>query len=319
MPTGARGGTLPVREAGLILLDLLQQTWREWRDDQASRQGAALAFYGLFAMAPLLLVATAVAGGVLGQEAAERRLAAQLEALTTPEVAQTLQVLVEDAYQSSGWAAGSLGVLTSLYAGARGFFHLQGTLNHMWGVRAVRDAGLLEMVRRKLLAFASALLCGALLLASVLLGMVLQTWAMAWPLHLPDHWLALRLAQEATTFGLALILLMVVFKTLPDARIRWRDVVVGSAVSAGLFLMGKHAIELYLQRVGATSSFGAAGALVAVMLYTYYVAQVLLFGAEFTYVFARWRGTPILPGPGAARVVRTTLRQTGGDPVLDDP
>jgi membrane protein len=100
----------------------------------------------------------------------------------------------------------------------------------------------------------------------------------------------------------------VVYKTLPDARIRWRDVLVGAFVSAGLFLVGKHAVALYLRHAGVASGFGAASAVVVVLLYVQYIAQVLLFGAEFTYVFARWRGQPIRPGPGAARVVRHTVR-----------
>jgi membrane protein len=261
----------------------------------------------LFAFAPLLILATAVAGSVFGPEAAQRRLADQLEGLLTPEIGQALQVLVNDAYTKSGVAAGSIGALASVYAGGRGFFHLQATLNHMWGVRVVRQSGVGPTVQRHVVAFASVVLCGLLLLASVVGTMVLATIAENAPFRLPRHWALLRLTQEVTTFLLTWILLMVVYKTLPDARVRWRDMALGAAVTALLFLVGKQGIALYLREIGAASTFGAAGTLVAVLLFSYYSAQVLLFGAELTYQVARFRGVPVQPRAGAVRVVRTTL------------
>src|SRR5262245_56636962 len=123
-------------------IHVLRDTFVGWQDDAAARQGAALAFYALFAFAPLLILATGVAGSMFGPEAAQRQLAHQLEGLLTPEIAQALQVLVTDASTKSRVAAGSFGALASVYAGARGFFHLQATLNHMWGVRVVRDSAI---------------------------------------------------------------------------------------------------------------------------------------------------------------------------------
>jgi membrane protein len=184
-------------------------------------------------------------------------------------------------------------------------------MNSVWEVRAIRGPGLLELVRRKLLTFASAGLCGLLLLASVTATIVLHALAERATAHLTVHWVWLRVGEELSTFGFASLLLVIVYKTLPDASIRWRDVWVGAAVSAGLFVLGKHAIAYYLRHVGVSSTFGAAGAVAAVLIYVQAMAQVLLFGAEFTFVFARAQGRPILPKPGAARVVRTT--------VYDDP
>ena len=289
----------------MIVLQLLWETFLEWQEDAATRQGAALAFYGLFACAPLLLMASAVLGAVLGEQAAEKELAVQLEFLMTPELAATVQGLVHNAGRGSEWAAGTVGLLTLLYGGARGMFHLQATLNLIWGVRANRQGTVLVVVWRHLLAFGSVLLCGLLLLASVVGTVVLHSFAERAAERLPQSWALLRASQELGTFLLVLLLISVIFKTLSDARVRWRDVLLGAAASAALFLIGKQGMAIYLREVGAGSTFGAAGAVIAVLMYAYYSAQVVLFGAEVTFVVARHLGDPIEPGPNAVRVSRT--------------
>lgn len=261
----------------------------------------------MFAFAPLLLVATAVAGSVFGPDSASARLESQLRVLLTPEVSDALLALVENASHGSGVAAGSLGVITSFYAGARGFFHLQATLNHMWGVRVARERGFLPTLQRHFVAFASVVLCGLLLLASFIGTMVLAMMADLAPFPGPQNWLLLRGVQSVATFVLAWILLTVVYKTLPDALIRWQDVAIGSAFTALLFLIGKEAISIYFHEVGLRSSFGAAGAVIVLLVFSDYSAQVLLFGAELTYQIARHRGVPVKPRQGAVRVVRTAV------------
>jgi membrane protein len=230
-----------------------------------------------------------------------------LDAFLTPEVADAVAVLAESRQVHGGgfWATW-LGLIPAAYAALQGVARLQSTLNMVWGVRAVRGPGLAALVRRKLLAFASIALCGALLLASVGLGLAVQ-WLTGLATGSFAHrwWWSAPMFQELSTFSLSALLLVIVYKTLPDARIRWRDVLVGALFSAALFLGGKHVVGWYLHQVGVATSWGAASAVVAVLLYAQYVAQVVLFGAEFTFVFARWSGQPIRPGPGAARVVRT--------------
>jgi membrane protein len=187
----------------------------------------------------------------------------------------------------------------SLYAAGRGFLQLQAVLNDLWGVRVSKRLTLLQLVRRRVLAFASVALCGALLIASLTLSVVLHSLTDRVTHELELSLLALRLIEELSSFSLVSLLLIVVYRTLPDVKVRWDDVVVGAFVSAALFVVGKHAVSFYLRTFGATSTFGAAGALVALMVYVRYTAQVMLFGAEFTFVFARWRGHPIQPTPGA--------------------
>jgi membrane protein len=293
----------------VVLVGLLRQTIREWRDDRGGHHGAALAFYALFALAPLTLILSVVTGRIFGAEAAQERLALELAPILTPEVARTAQAAVASAAESrAGVAASTVGVLFSLYGGVRGFLELQATLNAVWGVRAIRGPGLLEILRRKALAFASVVLCGSLLLASIVATMVLHPVAssaasgIAWP-----FWMARR-GEDLSSFVLAALLLTVVFKTLPDVRIRWRDVFVGAGLSAVLFVLGKHGIAYYLRHASTASAFGAAGTLVAVLTYVNFSAQAVLFGAKFTYVYARHRGEPLEPADGAARVIRTVVR-----------
>lgn len=303
----------------MTILRLLDETWQEWRKDRAAQQSAALAFYALFSIAPLVLVATAVVSAVFGTDAAEERLARELQGLLTPQIADAVRVLVRNAANGrSPWAAGGLGILVSFYGAARGFFQLQSTLDHMWGVRALPGATWVELIRRNLLAFASVASCGSLLMVSLVATIVLHGMADSVTTWFDAPLFAVRLVEEASSFALVSVLLMVIYKTLPDVRIRWRDVVVGSLVSAGLFVIGKHAIAWYLRHVGSVSTFGAASAIVALMLYVQYTAQVLLFGAEFTFVFARWQGRPIVAGPGAERIRRSIERRANGTRDPDD-
>lgn len=285
------------------MIRLLVETLVEWQRDNGSRQGAALAFYGLFACAPLLLVASVVLGAVFGEQAARDELATQLTVLTTEEVARTVLRLVELSAQGGrDVTAGALGVITLLVGMFRGLFHLQATLNLIWGVRANRKGPFWAVVRRHVLAFGSAMLTGLLLLSSIVASMVLRSIALHATGGPPRHWIVIRLSEDLGTGLLSMLFVAVVFKTLSDARLQWRDVLVGAAVSAGLFVVGKHGIAWYLREVGAASTFGAAGAVVAVLIYAYYMAQVVLFGAEFTFVLARNLGDPIEPGPNAVRV-----------------
>lgn len=201
----------------------------------------------------------------------------------------------------------------SLYGASRGFLHLQGTLNQIWGVKAIRGPGIIEIARRKLFAFASVGLCGALLLASTGLSIVLQAIAKKAARELSFGFWMWRLTEEISTYAFVVLLLMVIYKTLPDVYIRWRDALVGSAVSALLFVIGKHIVALYLRNVSTASSFGAASALAALMIYFQYMAQVLLFGAEFTLVYARANGRSIEPAQDAARVLQTVVRKEPSD------
>jgi len=287
----------------VIVIRLLYETLVEWQSDNASRQGAALAFYGLFACAPLVLFATFILGAVFGAQTAQDELSAQLRTLTGDEVAGTVMRLVElSTCSPADWTASAVAAGTLLFGAFRGLLHLQATLNLIWGVRADREGTFADIVRRHLLALGSSLLTGVLLLSSIVVTMVLRAIALHAADTLPRHWVLLRLSDDLGTGLLAMTFIAIVFKTLSDARLQWRDVLVGAAVSAGLLVLGKHIMAWYLRKIMEVSAFGAAGAVVGVLVYAYYMAQVVLFGAEFTYVLARYLGDPIEPGPNAVRV-----------------
>ena len=293
----------------MFIWKLIRLTWRKWRDDQATRQGAALAFYALFAAAPSLLVAGILARRIFG-EAGSGWLHAQLSGLTTPEVAGTVAELVAGAaHPEAGLKTTLIGLFATLYAGVRGFLHLQTTLNNLWGVRQVRGPGINAIFLKKGWAFASILLCGSLMLASLVGSIFVQLVAHHLAGGLPAGLAWVGRVNELGTFFLSAVLLTVVFRTLPDVRIGWREVVFGALFTATLFAFGKHLIAWYLQHAVHSQGFGSAGSVVAVLLYVYYSAQVLLIGAEFTWVYAENLGTPIVPNERAARVVRTTIRE----------
>ena len=292
----------------MVIWHLIRRTWRKWRDDQATRQGAALAFYALFAAAPTLLVASILANTLFGEDEGGRWLHQQLSLLATPEVASTVEGFVAGgAHPNAGVKTTLLGLLATTYAGARGFLHLQTTLNNLWGVRQVRGPGVAAIVFKKGWAFASILSCGSLLLASLLGSLFLQLTAHQLAEGLPEGLAWVGRVNELGTFFLSAVLLAVVFRTLPDVKIGWREVAFGALFTAALFAIGKHAIAWYLQHAVHSQGFGSAGSVVAVLLYVYYSAQVLLIGAEFTWVFAETSGTPIVPNARAARVIRTTV------------
>jgi len=295
--------------AHVFIWKLIRLTWRKWRDDQATRQGAALAFYTLFAAAPSLLVASVLARVLFGEEDGAQWLHAQLSVLTTPDVASTVANLVAGAaHPEAGLKTTLLGLVAMFYAGARGFLHLQTTLNNLWGVRQVRGPGIAEIFLKKGWAFASILLCGTLMLASLLGSIFVQLSAHHLAEGLPAGLAWVGRVNELGTFALSAVLLAVVFRTLPDVKIGWREVAFGALFTATLFAFGKHVIAWYLQHAVHSQGFGSAGSVVAVLLYVYYSAQVLLVGAEFTWVFAETLGTPIVPSARAARVIRTTVR-----------
>ncbi len=292
----------------MFVWQLIRQTWRKWRDDQATRQGAALAFYALFAAAPLMLVAGVVAGALFGEKEGASWLHTELVLLTTPEVATTIGGFVSAAANTeAGIKTTIAGLVATFYAGSRGFLHLQATLNNLWGVRQIRGPGVKQIFIKKGMAFASVFLCGSLMLVSLVASIVLQIAAHQFAEGLPSGALLLSRLNGVLTFGLSTALLAVVFRTLPDVKIGWKEVCVGAIFTAVLFAGGRHAIAWYLQHATRSQGFGSAGAVVVVLLYVYYSAQVLLIGAEFTWVFAENHGTPITPTKRSARVVRTTV------------
>lgn len=272
---------------------LLKQVFHAWLDDDVPSMGAALAYYTLFSLAPLLLIVISVAGLVFGQEAARGEIALQLRALMGEPGADAIQALLVSVGQpaESTWAT-LLGVLLLLIGATTVFGELQTALDRIWRVPATAPvSGWLHLLRARLLSFGMILVIGFLLMVSLVLSAALATMERLWsPLF--GGWIAIASASNAAAgFALVTAMFALIYKVMPRARVLWRDVWTGALFTALLFSLGKALIGVYIGRSGIVSGFGAAGSLVVVLLWVYYSAQIFLIGAEFTWVYANLFGS----------------------------
>lgn len=268
------------------LFVLLSRTWRSWNADHAPRLGAALAYYTIFSLAPLLLVVTAVAGLVLGEDAARGSLLQELQKVMGPQAAQAIQAILLSAHQpQGGYLATAVGLVIVLL-GAAGFFgQLQDALNTIWAVPPSPHTGWTRMLRSRFLSFLMVLGTGFLLLTSLVLSAAIAAAGQLLQNALPVPEFVLQMLTFGIALGIETLLFVMIYKVLPDVILRWRDVLVGGLMTALLFELGKTALALYIGKSGVGSTFGAAGSLVALLLWIYYAAQILFFGAEFTKVW----------------------------------
>jgi membrane protein len=257
--------------------------------------GAALAFYTLFSVAPILIIALVLAGAVFGPHAAERELLGQLQALTGDSGAEALRNLLNSAHYSDqrGMAA-VIGIGTLIIGATSVFGELQHSLDIIWEVTdRKRDAGWWQMLRTRLLSFGMVLGVGFLLLVSLIASAALAAfggWLEERVTSLP---IVLPLLDVTLSFAMTVVLFAMIYKYVPNEDIAWRDVWVGAVVTAFLFTIGKSLIGLYLGRSSFSSAYGAAGSLIVLLLWIYYSAQIFLLGAEFTRVFAYSQGSRI--------------------------
>ena len=268
-----------VRELG----HLLASAFRGWKEDNAAKLGAALAYYTVFSLAPVLVIALAIGGWVFGPEAAEQGLDSQLHELLGAEAAQAVQSLLASARQpAAGLSAASLGIVALLLGASGVFGELQDSLNIVWKARPPAGGGLWSYVRTRFLSFAMVLGVGFLLLVSLVISAVLSGMTHWWAGHGQPGGLGLQVVNAAASLAVITLLFAMIFKFLPDAHVAWRDVGWGAFATALLFTLGKQLIGAYLGRASIASAYGAAGSVILVLLWTYYSAQILFFGAEFT-------------------------------------
>lgn len=282
-------------------LALLKETVSEWQKDEATRLAAALSLYTLLSLAPLLVIAVSVAGLVFGEEAARGQISQQISGLVGAQAGQAIEGMIANARSPEGGLIGSLVGVAVLLFGASGVFgELQSTLNLIWEVKPKPGRGLRGLLRDRFLSFSMVMGVAFLLLVSLVVStaIVALTSYFEHLVPLPALWHVLNILV-----GLALtsLLFALMFKTVPDAKTAWRDVLVGGAVTAVLFTVGRAGLGWYVGRASTTSAFGAAGSLVALIVWVYYSAQILFMGAEFTQVYAARRGAGIRPSPNAVR------------------
>ena len=264
-------------------------------------QGAALAFFTLFSLAPVLLVVIFVAGLVWGRDAVQGRIVAEFGGLMGKSAAHAVQeILRKVSSEKSSGLASVVGIVT-LLSGATGVFvQLQAALNAVWGVAPRPGHVFRTLLRKRILSFALLLAIGFLLLVSLAFSAALSALRqyLEWHTSIPVE--LLRVADVIVSFALITLLLALIYRILPDADIEWRDVWLGAPVTALLISVGKWAIGLYLGRTGMASAYGAAGSVVLILLWVYYVSLILLLGAEFTHVHTlEFREAERPPSPGA--------------------
>lgn len=279
-----------------VIVQLLQETFKEWQEDKASRLAAALAYYTVFSLTPLLVLAIAIAGAIFGEEAARGEIVGQIEGLVGIEGAKVIQTAIENANQPDISSVASLISVAILLLSASGVFaQLQDALNTIWNVSTKPGRGIKNFVRKRLLSFSAVLGIGFLLMVSLIISAILSGLSTYARGLIPGADFLWQILDFALSLGIITLLFALIYKFLPDVKITWSDVWIGAFITAILFTIGKFGLGLYLGRGSFGSTYGAAGSLVIILAWVYYSAQILFFGAEFTQVYARRYGSKILP------------------------
>lgn len=268
-------------------IPLLKKTYSSWSDHNAPRLGASVAFYSILSIAPLLLLVTAIIGLVFGGQGAHNALVGEARQVMGNHGAETVDSLLKSAHKPASGAFASVIAFITLLFGASGVFtELQAALNIMWDAPQQTSSGFLGMIKQKLFSFGMVLSVGFLLLISLLLSSGLAAMGTWFSNLLPIPAPVLELFNFIVSFVVIAGLFALMFKYVPNAKIAWREVIVGAIGTALLFTIGKLLLGLYLAKAGVGSTYGAAGSLVAVVVWIYYSAQIFFFGAEFTHVYA---------------------------------
>lgn len=267
--------------------ELLRETAIEWDKDNATRLGAALSYYTVFSLAPLLMLAVSVAGFFFGREAIQGELSSQLQGLIGKQGAEAVEGLIAGAWKpSSNVLATIAGVIALLIGATAVFTELRAVLNLVWDVAPQKINGAWALIKSRLLSFAMIGAIGFLLLVSLILNTALAMVSKYFSGIFPIPGFFAQLLYSGASFTLISLLFAAIFKVLPDKKVRWGDVWIGAVMTAALFTVGKFLIGLYLGRTSVASSYGASASLVLIMLWAYYSSLIFIFGAEFTQVYS---------------------------------
>ena len=275
-----------------MIATIVRKTFTAWDDHDAPRLGAALSFYTILSLAPLVLIAVAVAGLIIGHSTAESELLGQVRNMIGPQGSEAVKGLIEQARQPASGAFASIVALITLLFGASGVFcELRSALNTMWDVRPANDSGIWGTIKERFAAFGMVLAVGFLLLISLAINTALAALGgfFGGILSAPEPVLHAIDFVISVAGGVAVFAL--IFKYVPETAIDWKDVWIGASVTAVLFTIGKFLIGLYLGTAAIGSAYGAAGSLIAILVWVYYSAMIFLFGAEFTHelkVHEKW-------------------------------
>ena len=276
------------------VLSLLQKAFRGWKEDRASILAAALAYYTVLSIAPLIVIAITIAGSVFGADAAQGEIANTLEGLVGNQGAQLVETVVANAAQPKLNSTASLfGAIALLITSSGLFTHLQTALNIVWKVKTKKKAKLWVLLRKRLLSFGMVLVIGLLLLASLLVSTTLSALTRLDVGFLASTSSLWQWVDLFGSFGIVVVLFALIYRYLPDVELAWKDTWTGAVITAVLFTIGKYLVGFYVSRSSLGSAYGAAGSLVIVLVWVFYSTQILLFGAELTQVYTCRYGKPI--------------------------
>ena len=285
------------------MISLLKETFSEFMADKAMRLSAALAYYSVFSLAPLLIIAIAIAGAVFGEDAARGAIEYQLTDAIGGDAARVVQDMVKAAYlEDKSVLMTVVGVAILLVTASVVFAQLKDAMNTVWGIEVKPGRAVKGFLKSRLLALSMVPVIGFLLLVSLVISTATAAATNWLGSALPVPGFIFQTLSFLVSLGVVTVLFALIFKVLPDADIRWRDVWFGALITAVLFTIGKLFLGLYLGREGAASAYGAAGALILLLSWVYYSANILMLGAEFTQVYARRSGRRIEPKKNAVRM-----------------
>jgi membrane protein len=285
---GGMGGRLAVRRT----IQLFKQAVSEWTKDSASSRAAALSYYSALSISPLLIIAIFIAGLVFGPDEVRGRVMIEVQKLVGAGGAEVIGSMLAAAHTTSGGLLATIiGIVTLLFGAAGVFVELQDALNAFWGVQSAEGSGIWSFFRNRLLSFAMVLGIGFLMLVSLLLSTALAALSAFVSNLVPALHVVAHVANIVFSMGVITVLFALIYKVLPDVDLHWRDVWTGAAATAVLFTVGKFLIGFYLGRASTASPYGAAGSVIVILLWVYYSALIVYFGAEFTKVYARQHGS----------------------------
>jgi membrane protein len=286
-------------------ISLLKQTFSEWLEDKVPQLGAALAYYTVFSLAPLVLLLLVIVGFIFHNDPAGAwgKMTEQMSYFLDKSAIDVVQGIAQKASQpNKGFLATIIGILLALFGASGVFGQLQNALNTIWGVKAKPGAGIAGFIRSRFLSFAMVAGVCFLLLVSLVLESVLKSFSHYVQAMLPGGIVIALVVYSIFDLAVVVLLFASIFKFLPDVKIQWRDVWIGAVITAIFFAIGKWALGLYLGSGTAASAYGAASSLITLLLWIYYSSQILLFGAEFTQVYAARAGRAFVPDKYAVRV-----------------
>jgi membrane protein len=290
---------------------LVKSTAKEFNEDNVLRLSAALSYYAIFSIGPLLAIVVGVAGLAFGNEGVRQHIHQSLQGMLGENSAKTIDSMMAARSQGTSLVTTIVGVVALLFGAAGVFGQLQDSLNTIWEVKSKPGAGIWELLRKRFLSFSMVLGVGFLLLVSLALSTALGAFTGYIGRMIPMGEVLGHLFDITVSFAVVTVLFAMIFKFLPDIIIPWRKVWMGAIVTSLLFTLGKYLLGLYLGRQSTASAYGAAGSVIIILMWVYYASLILFFGAEFTQVYAKRTGTKVVPSKHAVPVTDEERAQQG--------